>query len=112
MAQTHSFRGTARTIVTVPGQGRFYSYHRTAVVVVREDGTIRLDSGGWKTRTTLIAMNQASNQDCLKFRVFQRDGDWFVHWQDRDVPFVDGMVLTNVPVEIEAQALRAIVKGD
>ena len=96
--QNHTFEGTARTIVTVPGQGRMYSYHRTAVVVVREDRTIRLDSGGWRTATTKRAMNQASNQDCLGFHVFQRAGDRFVRWQDRDLPFVDGMILSHVPV--------------
>lgn len=98
MAQTQTFRGTARTIVTVPGQGRMYSYHRTAVVVVREDKTIRLDSGGWRTATTKTAMNQASNQDCLGFRVFAKNGDWFVNWQDRDIEYRDGMVLDFVPV--------------
>ena len=97
MAQTSQFKGTARTIVTVPGQGRMYSYHRTAVVVVREDGTIRLDSGGWKTATTRTAMNQASHQDCLGFKVFQRDFEWFVSWQGHDIEFKDGMILTHVP---------------
>lgn len=97
MAQTQQFRGTARTIVTVNG-ARMYSYHRTAVVIVNADRTIRLDSGGWMTATTKTAMNQASNQDELGFRVFARDGDWFVNWQGRDIPFIDGMLLTHVPV--------------
>lgn len=98
MAQTQFFRGTARATLVVDG-ARHYVYHRTAVVIVNKDKTIRLDSGGWKTNTTRTAMNQASNQDELGFRVFQHKGEWFVTWQDRDIPFEDGMVLTHVPVE-------------
>lgn len=98
MPQTQRFQGVARTIVTVPGQGRMYSYHSTAIVVLRDDKTIRLDSGGWKTATTKRAMNQASNQDCLGFKVFARDGEWFVSWGGRDLEFRDGMVLDFVPV--------------
>ena len=97
MAQTQVFRGTARTIVNTK-MGKFYSYHRTAVVVVLPDGSIRLDSGGYQTVTTKRAMNQASNQDDLGFRVFQRDHEWFVMWQGRELEFVDGMLLTHVPV--------------
>lgn len=92
MAQTQVFRGTARSISTVNG-ARHYTYHRTVVVIVNPDKSIRLDSGGWKTNTTRTAMNQASNQDKLGFRVAQRAGDWFVTWQGRELPFVDGMTL-------------------
>ena len=82
MAQTHTFKGTARAQLTVNG-ARHYVYHRTAVVIVN-------------------SMNQASNQDELGFRVFQRAGDWFVTWQGRDLPFVDQMTLTHVPAEVAA----------
>lgn len=82
--------------MTVNG-ARHYVYHRTAVVIVNPDRSIRLDSGGWRTATALRAMAQASNQDDLGFRVFQRKGDWFVAWQGRELPFIDGMTLTHVP---------------
>src|SRR5574341_570926 len=99
MAQTQQFRGTARNIVTVNG-ARYYTYHRTAVVIVNPDKTIRLDSGGWLTVTTKRAMNQASAQEELGFHVFAKDSDWFVRWQGRDMPFRDGMLLDHVPVGI------------
>lgn len=101
MPQTSIFRGTARAMLTVNG-ARHYVYHSTAVVIVNPDKTIRLDSGGWRTVTTLRAMNQASAQDGLEFRVFQRRGDWFVTWQGRELPFADQMLLTHIPVEVAA----------
>ena len=101
MAQTQTFKGTARAQLTVNG-ARHYVYHRTAVVIVNADRTIRLDSGGWRTATTRTAMNQASNQDGLGFRVSQRDHEWFVTWHGRDLPFTDGMTLTHIPAEVQA----------
>lgn len=101
MAQTQVFKGTARAQLTVNG-ARHYVYHRTAVVIVNADGSIRLDSGGWRTSTTKRAMNQASNQDELGFHVFAKGGEWFVTWQGRELPFVDQMILTHIPAEVAA----------
>ncbi len=100
MPQTQVFRGVARAIVNDPNGDRRYVYHRTAVVTCRADGVIILDSGGWKTATTKLAMNQASQQDRLGFQVYAKRGEWFV---SRDLhasslPFVDGMALNrNIP---------------
>ena len=80
MTQSREFRGVARAQTTVNG-AKHYVYHKTSVVVRNADGSIRLDSGGWKTATTKLAMNQASNQDGLGFQVFQRAHDWFVNWR-------------------------------
>ena len=92
MAQTQIFRGTARAILR-DDEGVNYIYHRTAVVKRLYDGSIRLNSGGWSTRTTLTAMNQASNQDGLGFKVYQRAFEWFVDWKGQTLPFSDGMTL-------------------
>lgn len=108
MAQTQVFRGTARTIVQTE-LGRMYIYYRTAVVIVLPDNRIRLDSGGYKTVTTRTAMNQASNQDRLGFKVVQRKGEWFVTWKGRELPFVDGMTLDNIPAEEKPAPLSANV---
>jgi hypothetical protein len=97
--QTQRFAGTAHATLTVDG-ARHYVYHSTGVVIVNADRTIRLDSGGWRTATTMRAMNQASNQDELGFKVMQRAKKWWVLWQQRMIPFTDGMTLANVPVEV------------
>lgn len=71
----------------------FVKYHETIVCHWGPD-KIQLDSGGWRTATTLRRMNQASRQFNLGFVVVQRKGEWFVSQGGRDyVPFENGMIL-------------------
>jgi hypothetical protein len=92
MAQTQIFRGTARAILR-DDEGINFIYHKTAVVKRYYDGRIKLNSGGWDTRTTLTAMNQASNQEGFGFKVYQRAYEWFVDWKGQTLPFSDNMIL-------------------
>ncbi len=96
MAQTKVFRGVARSIVTTADATQ-YIYHRTAVVTCRADGAIILDSGGWRTATTKLAMNQASAQGRLGFTVYAKRGEWFVSVDTRaeSIPFFDGMAVNR-----------------
>lgn len=79
MAQSSVFRGTARKIVERDGRKYFY-YHNTPVVVVSDD-SICLNTGGFMTATTKLAMNQASNQDCLGFQVYQKNYIWYIDYK-------------------------------
>ena len=56
-------------------------FHDTPVVTFDEK-TIDLDHGGWRTRSTKVRMNQASQEFGLGFRVFQKEHDWFVDFHD------------------------------
>lgn len=101
MSQTSRVGKTATKIfktVEWNGNGAFsvtiVQYHDTAVVTFCDEW-IKLNSGGWRTKTTKLRMNQTANQFDLNFDVFQKDYQWFV----RDVvvgtlvPFEDGMIL-------------------
>ena len=68
--------------------------YKTVVVKHRTNGEIVLNSGGYRTATTKLAMNQASNQFKMGFRVFQDAGDWFVTYKGKTIPFYDEMVLS------------------
>jgi hypothetical protein len=94
MAQSHIFRGVARNIVKDNGITKYY-YHNTPIVQVLEDGRIKLFCDGWFTKTTKVAMNQASNQFDLGFGVYQRKNQWYVDWKGATFDFVDGMVLES-----------------
>jgi hypothetical protein len=54
-------------------------YHRTCIVSFNKTH-IMLDTGGWWTVTTKLRMNQASNQFDLGFRVYQKEGVWYVSY--------------------------------
>lgn len=92
MAQSKVFRGTARQIVRKSDE-TLYCYHKTAVVSVKLNGDIVLNSGGWRTVTTKLAMNQVASQTQHPFAVWQEKGEWFVTWGDAAYEFEDHMLL-------------------
>ena len=65
-------------------------YHSTDVVTYHPDGSLTLDSNGWRTVTTKERMNWALPRG-LHLR--QDKGVWFVgaSWFDNGTPFADGM---------------------
>lgn len=63
--------------------------HSTDVVTIHEDGTYTLRCGGWQTVTTKDRINQYS-----PVRVYQRNYEWFVRINGREMPFMEGMVVS------------------
>ena len=73
-------------------EGIHVKYHSTRVVSLSVDGMVTLRSGGYRTFTTKVRMNQASNQFDLGFTVWQKNFNWFVDLPDGSTrPFVEGM---------------------
>lgn len=70
--------------------------HQTDIIRYRQDGTIALDSGGWRTVTTKERLNSLSPA-----RIDQENGIWYVagpgdNWEARRVGrtlFYDGMIV-------------------
>lgn len=87
MANIKSKIGTHKTKVTeniVDGYAEPYTevkYHDTVVVRFDKDH-IELNTGGWKSKTTKLRMNQASEQFNLGYRVYQKNFEWFVSYKD------------------------------
>ncbi len=90
MAQQHTIGSGNTTVTNVKGD-TIVTYHETAVVVFN-DKTITLDTGGWFSKTTKSRMTQASNQFDLGFRVYAKGGTWFVDFKGTTVEF-DGNVV-------------------
>lgn len=85
--------GRVATVVAPVAEGRTaVIYHQTAVVTW-DNARIVLDSGGWKSNTTKVRMNQAATVYNLGFWVYAERGKWFVRWGDRVLPFEDKMIL-------------------
>ena len=63
--------------------------------------TIKLNNGGWFSKTTKDRMNTYFNESNLaSFGVFQKKGDWFVltpsHDQKNPLPYKNDMILEVV----------------
>lgn len=86
--------GKTATKIRTEGPLTAVRYHATDVVTFNET-EITLNSGGWRTRTTMARMNQASNQYNLPFQVFQHKGEWFVKIAGRTVDYRDGMTFAR-----------------
>lgn len=68
---------------------RVIRLHLTDIVTIRRNGTIVLDSGGYRTKTTKERMNQylPAGQ-----RVWAEKGIWYINMSNgAKKPFVDGM---------------------
>ena len=85
MGQTQRVTGVATSIRGQEGK-TIVRYHNTDVVIY-DNRTIELNTGGWKTMTTKTRMNQASNQFGLGYQVSQKKGDWFVDYKGQTIPF-------------------------
>jgi hypothetical protein len=69
-------------------------YHDTDVVTFYFDEVgpvVTLHDGGWRTRTTMLRMNQTSRQHGLGFIVRQRDFKWFVEYGGKVYDYYDGI---------------------
>jgi len=69
-------------------------YHTTNVVELLNDGSVRLNSGGWRTNTTKKRVNKAL--DAWGFSdhgIYQHDFEWYVRTPNGDIEFEENMVL-------------------
>lgn len=69
---------------------RVITYWNTDVVRFSDDKIV-LNSGGYRTATTKLRMNQASNQYGLGYYVAQIKGVWFVEYRGKQYVFIDEM---------------------
>jgi hypothetical protein len=73
-------------------------YHSTVIIRYHPDGTVVLNSGGWRTVTTKSNLNQYS--DCS---VWQDKRVWYASYGDSGkIPFSDGMVIEGEPAKVAA----------
>ena len=61
-------------------------YHDTPVVSFN-GSSIVLNTGGWWTCTTIVRMNQTSQEFGLCYSVVQKNHEWFVEYGDKVHPF-------------------------
>lgn len=70
--------GTHKTRVLQSPEGSTQVVFHQTPVVTFDAHRIALNTGGWRTRSSKVRMNQASQEFGLGFRVYQKQGAWFV----------------------------------
>ena len=92
MAQQSTI-GTHKTTKARIDNKLIVTYHSTAVVLIKNNRYVTLNSGGWYTNTTKTRMNQASNEYGLGYRVYQKDWDWFVEVGNNTYKYYDNIII-------------------
>jgi len=89
------------TYVVPDGENVAIKLHETNIVTFHPDGTIILDSGGWRTAVTKDRMNNAL---CGQLQITARNGIWYIGGSiyDDNMAIKDGQVLhPRVPEDLE-----------
>lgn len=75
------------------GGKRSVTLHSTRVVEELTSHVIKLNSGGYRTPTTKVAINRYFAQRLPNFRVFQKDFVWYLQSEGKTVLFKDNMLI-------------------
>lgn len=80
-------------------------YHSTAVVTYHADGSITLNSGGYRTITTKARIGQYT----FGVSIWQKQGVWSLSAHGKTYPFADGITLT-AQGKVKGTASKAAIK--
>ena len=70
--------------------------HRTAIAVYDHNTqALKLNTGGWATVTTKSRLNAILSELITGARVFQKDFNWFLSYNNQTHDFMDGMILSQ-----------------
>ena len=70
--------------------------HRTAIAVYdHKNQALKLNTGGWYSVTTKSRLNAILSELIAGARVFQRDFNWFLNYNNVTHNFNDGMILSQ-----------------
>ena len=102
--------GKHKTMITKFGNSIAVIFHSTVIVEIKKnDGvknrsgsdlvplTVKLDSGGYRTQTTKLRINQTSREYNLGFKVYQKQKNWYVELSTGQVyDFYDDMEIKTL----------------
>ena len=70
--------------------------HRTGIEVYDHNTqALKLNTGGWHSNTTKSRLNAILEEVKYGCKVFQKNWDWFVNYNDQTTLFRDGMILLD-----------------
>ena len=72
-----------------------YLHGHKIAVYDHNTNSVKLNSFGYKTNTTKSRLNAILDEVKYGAKVFQRQFDWYLSYNNRTVDFWDGMILTE-----------------
>ena len=70
--------------------------HRTAIAVYdHKNQALKLNTGGYTTNTTKSRLNAILDEVMYGAKVFQKNFDWYLSYNNQTVDFWDNMILVN-----------------
>ena len=70
--------------------------HRTAIATYDHNTqALKLNTGGWHSVTTKSRLNAILQELITGARVFQKQFDWYLSYNNQTVDFWDGMILSQ-----------------
>ncbi len=70
--------------------------HRTAIAVYDHNTqALKLNTGGWQSVTTKSRLNAILQELIAGARVFQKNFDWYLSYNNSNHDFNDGMILSQ-----------------
>lgn len=87
IVQSRKCDGRSTVRYTTSDGTEHIKYHDTVVLETRKDGSIRINSGGFRTVTTKARINDYQNV----VNLWQTEGEWTAHTKAGSFPFADGM---------------------
>ena len=72
-----------------------YLHGHKIAVYDHKNEAVKLNSFGYKTNTTKSRLNAILDEVKYGAKVFQRQFDWYLSYNNRTVDFWDGMILTE-----------------
>ena len=70
--------------------------HRTAIATYDHNTeALKLNTGGWHSNTTKSRLNAILDELIYGAKVFQKNFDWYLSYNNQTVDFWDGMILSN-----------------
>ena len=70
--------------------------HRTAIAVYDHNTqALKLNTGGWHSNTTKSRLNAILSELIAGARVYQKNWNWFLSYNNSTHDFNDGMILCN-----------------
>lgn len=94
MTNLNKFQGVETTTAT-DRDGALVGYYRGTPVARLAGDVVTLKTGGWKSRTTKMRMNQFANNYCnAEFCIAQRGFEWFVVFNNKNKLSFEGDTVT------------------